>query len=216
MVTMLFKSLLVGICAAAPLGPVAFMVMQKTLENGRRDGILTGAGSALADTLYACVGFMALSLISGFIDANAHLIMIVGGAVVLAIGVFMAVRNPFRKMELQEERERKRADRRAAKGRKSRYLSYPAKTFFAALANPAAVAVMMALLAFFQIDSSTVPAWAALPLVFCGEILWWTAFSYVVDRFCRNLPRKVLIIVNLLLGIAVGIFGLVLVVKGIF
>jgi len=200
MVMMLLKSILVGMCAAAPLGPVAFMVMQKTLENGRRDGVLTGFGSALADTLYACVGFMALSLISAFIDANGALIMIVGGSVVMVIGIVMAVRNPFKKMELREE---------------WRYVSYPSKTFLAALANPAALAVMMALLASFQIDSSTVPAWAALPLVFCGEMLWWTIFTLVIDRFCRNLPRKVLVIVNLVLGIAVGIFGLVLLVKGL-
>lgn len=212
---MLLKSLLVGLCAATPLGPVALMVMQKTLESGRRDGVLTGVGSAVADTLYACVGFMALSLISEFIDANSSLIMIAGGLIVAAIGVLMAVRNPFRKMESREERERKRADRRAARGRKSRYVSYPAKTFFSAIANPVALAVMMALLAFFQIDSSTIPAWVVLPLVFSGEVLWWIIFSFVVDRFCRNLPRKVLVVVNLVLGIVVGIFGLVLLVKGI-
>lgn len=215
MVILLLKSLLVGMCAAAPLGPVAFMVMQKTLESGRRDGVLTGLGSAFADTLYASVGFLALSLVSAFIDAHTSLIMIAGGAVVVAIGLAMAVRNPFKKMEKREERQERREERRAAKGKKSRYISYPGKTFLSALANPAAVAVMMALLAFFQIDSSTVPAWAALPLVFCGEILWWILFTFVVDRFCRNLPRKVLIVVNLVLGIAVCIFGAVLVVKGI-
>ena len=51
-----FRAFLVGICAAVPAGPVLLLVLQKTLSRGREAGILTGLGSAFADTLFATVG----------------------------------------------------------------------------------------------------------------------------------------------------------------
>ncbi len=49
----ILKSYLIGICAAAPLGPIAILVLQKTLHYGHRGGFTSALGSTLVDTTYA-------------------------------------------------------------------------------------------------------------------------------------------------------------------
>ena len=80
-----FRAFLVGICAAVPAGPVLLLVLQKTLSRGRGAGILTGLGSAFADTLFATVGLFTLSLVDDFITRHETVIMEVGGVLMLLI-----------------------------------------------------------------------------------------------------------------------------------
>ena len=48
-----FKGLLIGIIASAPMGPVGVLCVQRTLNKGRWYGFVTGCGAALSDIIYA-------------------------------------------------------------------------------------------------------------------------------------------------------------------
>ncbi len=49
----ILKAFIIGICASAPLGPVAILVLQKSICYGHKAGFTTGLGASLVDTAYA-------------------------------------------------------------------------------------------------------------------------------------------------------------------
>ena len=204
MIIDLIKAVLVGICAAVPVGPVLFQVLQRTLRYGRGGGLAAGAGSALADTLYAAVGLFALSLIKNFINSHEAVIMLIGGLFITVLGAVMF----FSKNSGPE-----------AEGGPEKHVSgigFALQTFLSAISNPAALAMMMAFLAIARLDASsaTAPVWAILPCVTLGEMLWWLTVTGAVSRFLHVTPRTVNIL-GKVAGAAIVAFGIVLIIKGL-
>ncbi len=206
MITELIKAFFIGICAAVPVGPVLLMVIQKTLCRGRSAGIMTGFGSALADTVYAAVGLFTLTLIQGFVEKHAALIMLAGGVLIAAIGIGMVLRSG--KLELAQQEG-------GAQGTFS-LLGCSLQSFGSALSNPAALAMMLGLLAVagFGADDFDAPLWALLIAVFAGEFLYWNVIIALLSRFVRP-SGKTLRIMSRVAGIAICCFALVLVIRGI-
>ena len=50
-----------GLAVAAPVGPMAVLCMRRSLAQGWRPGLATGAGIAVGDALYACVAVAGLA-----------------------------------------------------------------------------------------------------------------------------------------------------------
>ena len=90
----IIKAFIVGICASAPLGPIAILVIQKSLSGGHKAGFIAGLGACVVDTLYAVVAIFALAVVQEFLLAHQNIILIVGGLVVARLGVSMST-NPF-------------------------------------------------------------------------------------------------------------------------
>ena len=49
----IFKGILIGVIASAPMGPVGILCIQRTLNKGRWYGFITGVGAAISDIIYA-------------------------------------------------------------------------------------------------------------------------------------------------------------------
>lgn len=192
------KSILVGICAAAPLGPVAALVIQKTLCYGRRAGFVTGLGSAFVDILYALIGVFALGIITSFLEQNSVIIEVIGGVLIAAVGVFMALRDPFRGMKELDKSVEKLSP------------SFPLQAAGFSLANPGALILMLGLLALFGVGDDKLITLAG---VIVGLLVWWFLFSYLVSKFRRFFNINSLVMANKIIGAAVVIFGVVWVIK---
>ena len=54
-VDIVFKGILIGLIASAPMGPVGVLCVQLTLNKGRWYGFITGIGAAVSDMIYALV-----------------------------------------------------------------------------------------------------------------------------------------------------------------
>ena len=200
----LTRAFLAGICAAVPAGPVLLLVLQKTLGRGRAAGILTGLGSAFADTLFAAAGLFTLSLIDDFITRHESLIMEVGGVLILLIGLRIFLKG--------KEIHPSGAD-------ENRGLSLFGCTLQAAgtaLSNPAALAYMLGLLSMLGLVAGGIsaPVWAVLAAVGCGELLYWTALVFVISRWF-HVKASTLKVVSKIAGVGIMCFGIVLVIKGI-
>lgn len=192
------KAILVGICASAPLGPVCAFVFQKTLNNGRKAGIVTGLGSALADTLFAAIAVFAVAAVQKFIEDYNTWILIIGGGLVVLIGISMALK--------REPTKVRRTTKVSAK--------FSAQAFLMAFSNPGALALMFALMLLFKVDGScdkliTVAGVAA------GTALWWTFFAVMVDKLGQNLNIKTIITLNRVFGVLVTAFGAWMTIRGI-
>ena len=199
-----FRAFLVGICAAVPAGPVLLLVLQKTLSRGRGAGILTGLGSAFADTLFATVGLFTLSLVDDFITRHEAVVMEVGGVLMLLIGFGIFLKGK---------------DVPADKPDESGGLTLFGCTLQAAgtaLSNPAALAYMLGLLSMLGLVAGGIsaPVWAVLAAVGCGELLYWTALVLVISRWF-HVKASTLKVVSMIAGAGIMCFGIVLVIKGI-
>lgn len=195
--------MLVGICAAAPVGPVLIIILQRTMCHGRKAGLMAGAGSAAADTLWATLGVFALVLVQNFVDTHRGLILALGGLLIAGIGCAMFFKDSTSEFGKEQP----------SAGRK---FGFAAQTFLSAMSNPAALAVMLALLAMFKLDASnaTIPVWMVILGVGLGEFLYWALITFLVARFLK-VTAKTLKIISKVAGVAVIGIGIFLAVKGL-
>ena len=87
MIVDMLKGFLVGICASAPVGPIAILVVQKSLSKGHKAGFISGLGASVVDTLYAFIAIFALAFAQKFIEEHQNAILLVGGVVLAIVGL---------------------------------------------------------------------------------------------------------------------------------
>ncbi|MBO8466178.1 MAG: LysE family transporter [Bacteroidetes bacterium] len=204
----ILKAFLIGICASAPIGPIAILVIQKSLSKGHKAGFVTGLGACLVDTVFSIIAIFALALAQKIIEDNKVLILLAGGLVVTVLGWRMAVSNPFRKVRGGEE---------------SRSRSISVKDFLQALAmgfsNPGAIFVIFALFAFFGMGNSSPHDWKVAPIIIsvsAGAAAYWFCFTALLDHFRKRFRLKTVMWVNRITGTIIVIIGLALMGEGLF
>ena len=197
MIIDLLKAFAIGVLASVPIGPTAVFVLQKTLNGGRKVGFSTALGATLIDTTYSAIAIVAVAAVGDFLLAHQNVIMIAGGAIVCAIGLNMAL---------------KKVSMDSAGGVSA---SNTVQAMLCALANPGAIAAMLALVAVFKIDVETVPIWAIIPCVAMGSMSYWLVFTKVFSSLRKAVDEHKLKMFNRVAGIIVFLLGVVLIVRGI-
>lgn len=199
-ITYILKAILIGILAAAPVGPIMMLTLQKSVSDGHKAGLSCGLGGTLVDTVCAIIAVFTLSGIGELIDKYAKVIELVGGAFILFVGISMFF------------------SRAATERRKEPYSS---KNFVKAatmgFSNPAALAFMIALFAFFHMNMNGQPAWVpilSIVALACGSATYWYFFSLLASRLGNRFNLRILFIVNRIAGICIAVFGLILIAKG--
>ena len=200
----ILKGFIIGICASVPLGPIAILVIQKSLSEGQKAGFLAGLGACFVDTLFAVIAIFALAIAETFIENYSILIMVGGGIIVTVLGCSLALKDPFRKMKQE-----------------SNIPSYSIKDFFQAvimgISNPGAILVIFALFAFFGIELEPHDFRVApiLLSVSAGSASYWFFFSWVFSKMRRNFKLSTILWINRITGIIVTIIGIALVTEGV-
>ena len=201
----MLKGFLVGICASAPIGPIAILVVQKSLSKGHKSGFVSGLGASVVDTFYASIAIFALAFAQRFIEQHQNMILIVGGAVLAAVGVSMAFSNPFRKLKDDGES------------------SVSPKDFGQAVAmglsNPMAIFVMFALFAFFGLADDAPHTWKITPIILAvsaGSVTYWFTISWLLSRFHGNFKMRTILWISRITGALIVIIGIALLGQGLF
>ena len=88
-VTYILKGLIIGIVASMPIGPILMLVIQKSINDGRKAGFSCGLGATAVDTTCAIIAAFALSAIGDFFHNNESTIEIIGGIFIAVIGITM-------------------------------------------------------------------------------------------------------------------------------
>ena len=202
----ILKGFVIGICASAPMGPIAILVIQKTMNKGHYAGFVTGLGASVVDTIYAIIAMFALAFAQQIIDRHENLILLVGGLILTLIGVSMTLSNPFRK--------KRKADGKSA---------VSSKDFLQAIAmgvsNPMAIFVIFALFAFFGIADETPRDWNVAPIVLsisAGSVVYWFLMSWALSKFRDKFRLRTILWASRVMGAIVIIIGLVLLGQGLF
>lgn len=178
---LVFKGLLVGIIASAPMGPVGVLCIQRTMQKGRIYGILTGAGAALSDIIYALMTGLGMSFVMDFIDNKQNLfwLKLLGSAMLLVFGIYMFRSDP-------------RKCFRPTPKSKGTLLHNFTTAFLVTLSNPLIIFLFIAL---FNMLTFVIPGNIAMQCmgylsIVCGAMLWWLGLTYVINRLKKNFSLR--------------------------
>jgi threonine/homoserine/homoserine lactone efflux protein len=193
------QGVIIGIALAAPVGPIAFVCIQRSLAYGRLHGITSGFGIATADAFYAAVTAFGLALISDFLLAHQWFFRLFGGLALIAVGLRIVFTAPS-DVTITPENESFFAD----------YTTMLAIT----LANPLTILFFTIIIPGLGvvIQGST---WATPAIfvvgVFLGEIGWWVFLCGTLGSMRSYLTRERLHLINRLAGFVITAFGVVLI-----
>ncbi len=212
----MIKGAIIGVCASVPIGPIAVFVIQQSLSKGHKAGFITGLGATVVDTTFSCIAIFAFAFAQNFMDRHHNLILVLGGAIVLAIGIVMSFSNPV----AQDER-RKRGNERIEKITRNTRVTIKdfLKAILMGISNPGGILVIFTFFTLFGIDTSNTDEWTAGPIILsvaAGTIIYWFLFSWGISHFRKYVKIRSLIWITRITGAIVAILGLALLGEGLF
>ena len=194
---LILRGVLVGLIITAPVGPVNVLCVHRTITRGWRSGMVSGFGSALADGIYATIAGFSISLVIDFLMKEIFWIRLFGGIVLILLGIWYYFR-PLKKEDNSQKRDKDAED--------------TASTFFLTLTNPTTVLSFLAVLAATGLGHSR--AWYLTLLmvaaIFSGAMLWWFVLTGIADHFRDRFTDRSMVLMNRIGGIAIGIFGVIM------
>ena len=185
----ILKGFIVGICASAPVGPIAILVVQKSLSKGHKAGFVAGMGACVVDTIFSIIAIFALAFVQQFFDDYELLISIVGGLIVCILGFSMSLSDPFRKM---------RAD-----GKYKISATDFVQAIVMGLSNPGAIP----------------NDWRVAPTVLAvsaGSAVYWFFLSWSLSKFRNKFKMNTILWISRVTGAIVVVIGLALLGQGLF
>jgi putative LysE/RhtB family amino acid efflux pump len=154
MITAVMKGAWLGLCIAAPVGPIGVLVLNQSLQTGRWTGIASGFGAALADMTYGFLAVVGVRLAAGY----ARFIGVTGGIVLLLLAWRLWHEAPSGQSAAVEA---------GSLG------SATITTFLLTLSNPMTILSFAALVAGAGIEAPSL----FVVGVFLGSMLWWLILS---------------------------------------
>jgi len=192
----IFKGMLIGIIASAPMGPIGVLCVQRTLNKGRWYGFVTGIGAAFSDILYAVFSAVGMGLVMDFVNdqQNKFYLQIVGSLMLLAFGIFTYRTDPTKNL------------RKSGKG-KGTLISNGITAFFVTLSNPLIIFLFLACYAQFAFVLPDHPFEMAVGLmsIFAGALLWWFGLTWLVDKIGGKFDQNGIKLINQVIGAIVMI-----------
>ena len=202
----LFKGILIGISASAPLGPIGVLCVQRTLNKGRLSGFISGLGAALADTVYAIIAGMGLTIIINFIREQQLYFEIAGIALLFFLGFKIFYSNTAKQM---------RKIRRGGSNLFEDFFSVSLLT----ISNPMALFLFLAVFAGLGLIKEDLDFYHTFQIVFgvlLGAAAWWFVLSTIVNKIRYKFRLKRLWWINKIAGAAIVLFGLASIIGMLF
>ena len=189
------QGIIIGLTLAVPVGPISLLCIQRSVADGPLHGIISGIGVASADSFYAAVSFLGLTIISGVIIAHQYLFRSVAGIVLIFIGIRIFLSVPA-VVSTQTGHETYLKD----------YLSMAA----IAIANPLTLVFFLVIVPGFGIviqGNSILAALEFVAGVFFGSTVWWVILCGSVGTVRTRISGDNLRLINRISGILISCFG---------
>lgn len=200
-----FKGILIGILVSAPMGPIGVMCVQRTLNEGRMHGFMTGLGATFSDLVYAVLAGLGVGFVVEFLEQNYTPIQIIGSVVILVFGYYTFNNNPSKKLQKQELKQ-------------DPFLKDFITSFFLNLSNIGIFVFFVVLFARFSfIDTDdNAKNFIGFAAIGIGATLWWFLVSYVVGKLRGRFNPRGLMLFNKVLGIILIVIALVGIATGVY
>jgi Putative threonine efflux protein len=205
MVYIIIKGLFIGFLSSAPMGPVGMLCVQRTLNEGKKNGLVTGLGAAVGDMLIALLAIIAalgLGFSTEFIQQNEGPLKVLGSIVLIVFGYIVFNKNPSKNLTKLKENTISQW-----------------KVFISSLiltiSNIATLFLYIALFARFNVIDATKPfGYDLITILFIGigAMLWWLLVTYLVNKLRKHFNPRGLQIFNKVIGlilIGLGVAGII-------
>ncbi|MBO5624852.1 MAG: LysE family transporter [Prevotella sp.] len=199
-VNLVFKGIMIGIIASAPMGPVGVLCVQRTLNKGRWYGFVTGIGASVSDIIYALITGLGMSFVMDFVN-NAQtkfLLQLTGSIILLIFGIISYRANPTRNMHMSSKQ-------------KGTLWHNGLTAFLVTFSNPLIIFLFMGCFAQFAFVVPNHPLEMCLgymSIVF-GALLWWYGLTWLIDKVRTIFDTSGIIIINKVIGSIVIIFSVI-------
>ncbi len=198
-VDLVFKGLIIGLVASAPMGPVGVLTVQRTLNKGRWYGFVTGLGAAASDIVYALITGLGMSFVMDFVERprNMYALQLVGAVMLFGFGLFTFKSNPTRSLHPS-------SNRRGT-------LWHNALTgFLVTLSNPLIVFLFVALYARFAfiVPGHRIEQGVGYLAVIGGAVIWWWGLTYSINKIRNHFDIHGIVWLNRTIGIVVMVVSL--------
>ena len=201
----IIEGITIGLCTSIPVGPIAILIIQRTLQKGRLHGFFSGLGAATSDTFYALLAIVGLSVVLSFIEENKLIIQIVGSAIMMIFGIYIFFQNPAKNIE-------------KSKGEKSSYWVDYITSFSLTLSNPLMIFLYIGLFAqynFVTSESHFLEIAIGIISVFVGAGLWWFLLTLLASIFFDSVLSFSLSKLNKATGLLIFVIALVALISSI-
>ena len=204
---LIFKGILIGIIASAPMGPVGVLCIQRTLNKGRWYGFVTGVGATVSDIIYALFTGLGMSFVMNLISdpTNLFWLKIIGSVVLLAFGVYCYRSNPTRKIH-------------ASSKNKGTLWHNGITAFLITFSNPLIIFLFIAVFAqlTFVIPHRPIEMTLSYLSIVGGALLWWFGLTWLVDKIRGQFDNNGILIINKVIGCVVILVSLIILVGTVF
>lgn len=209
MIYIIIKGLFIGFLSSAPMGPVGMLCIQRTLNEGRRNGLTTGLGAVVGDMLIALLAIIAalgLGFSTEFIQQHEGPLKVVGSIVLIAFGFLVFRQNPSKNLTKLKESSMS-------------YWRVFVSSLILTISNIATLFLYIALFARFNvIDADKHFGYDLITILFIGigAFLWWLLVTYVVNKLRSRFNPRGLQIFNKIIGALLVVLGIAGIITGSF
>ena len=197
----IFKGMLIGIIASAPMGPVGVLCVQRTLNKGRWYGLITGVGAAASDIIYAALTGFGMSFLMDFVndERNRFYLQIIGSVLLLIFGIYTYRSDPTRNI-------------RQTSNKRGTLFHNGLTAFLVTISNPLIVFLFIATFAQFAFVLPNHPFEMCVGFmsIVAGAMLWWFGLTWLVDKVGSKFDNSGLKIINQVIGWVVMIFSVIM------
>lgn len=199
------KSMVIGLCIAAPVGPIGLLCIQRSLMLGWRAGFATGLGAATADSIYGFVGALGITAIIATLISFKPWLCMFGGMFLAYIG-YQTIRS--------------KGNTTAMAGERANMFKAYSTTLFLTLSNPMTILSFIAIFAALSdgMASDQNSQHSVLPMVtgiFLGSAVWWLGLSGFSSFFKARIAQSKLKLINYLSGATITLLGAYQVATGV-
>lgn len=203
----IFKGMLIGIVASAPMGPVGVLCIQRTLKKGRWFGFITGIGATVSDLIYALITGFGMSFVMDLVTnaSNRFVLQITGSVMLMAFGIYCYRSNPTHKIHISGNK-------------KGSLLHNGITAFLVTFSNPLIIFLFMATFAQFAfvVPNHPMHMFVGYLSIACGALLWWFGLSWLIDKVRNKFDNGSIALINKIIGSIVVIFSVIVLIGTVF
>lgn len=203
-----FKGILIGLMASAPMGPVGVLCIQRTLNKGRWYGFITGIGACVSDIIYALFTGFGMSFVMNFVgnEHNRFILQISGSVVLLLFGIYCYRSNPTKNMH------------KSNKNQKGTLAHNGITAFLVTLSNPLIIFLFIFLFAQFAfvVNDRPFEMTVGYASIILGAMLWWFGLTWLIDKVRGKFDNYGILLINRVVGCIVVIFSVIMLLGTVF
>ncbi len=203
-VTLIWGGLVIGLIAAAPIGPVNLICIRRTLSYGQINGFLAGLGAALGDGVFAVVAGFSVKWVFDAIQDMGVVLKLASAAILMIYGlrVFIYATPP----EIMRN-----PDGSIQSGSVGDLAGAFASTFALTITNPATMVGFATMFGAFRevvdYQQSSLATLIFVAAAFGGSILWWFVVTAVTGIFHKSISQDTLKRMNQGSGLLIFVTG---------